>query len=223
MNLHILKITFEGNKIKSREIPRVRGFIASKFPEYLELHNHVGDKSYQYGYPMVQYKTFNGTPGVIAINEASSTLIKVFNDIDQLDLKEEVIDIVERGFIVKKHEFGTTDSLISYRFVSPWVALNQKNFDIYQKADDTGKVDILKKILVGNIISMSKYLGYTVDKQLMTLIKMKPIAVNFKNKEMIGFTGEFMINFEIPDYLGLGKSVSRGFGTIMRVKEGAFK
>jgi hypothetical protein len=26
------------------------------------------------------------------------------------------------------------------------------------------------------------------------------------------------INFDLPDYIGLGKSVSRGFGTIVRLK-----
>jgi len=32
------------------------------------------------------------------------------------------------------------------------------------------------------------------------------------------FFGTFSVNFEIPDYWGIGKSVSRGFGTIQRVK-----
>jgi hypothetical protein len=34
---------------------------------------------------------------------------------------------------------------------------------------------------------------------------------------MKGFKGTFAVNFELPDYIGLGKSVSRGFGTIKRV------
>ena len=29
---------------------------------------------------------------------------------------------------------------------------------------------------------------------------------------MLGFLGTFSVNFEIPDYWGIGKSVSRGFG-----------
>jgi hypothetical protein len=35
---------------------------------------------------------------------------------------------------------------------------------------------------------------------------------------MTGFKGMFAVNFELPDYIGLGKSVSRGFGTIKRLK-----
>jgi hypothetical protein len=34
---------------------------------------------------------------------------------------------------------------------------------------------------------------------------------------VIGFGCEFMANFSIPDYLGLGKSVSRGFGAVKRI------
>ena len=36
---------------------------------------------------------------------------------------------------------------------------------------------------------------------------------------MLGFRGTFSVNFEIPYYWGIGKSVSRGFGTVKRIKE----
>lgn len=35
---------------------------------------------------------------------------------------------------------------------------------------------------------------------------------------MMGFKGTFAVNFELPDYIGLGKSVSREFGTVVRQK-----
>jgi hypothetical protein len=34
---------------------------------------------------------------------------------------------------------------------------------------------------------------------------------------MIAFEGMFEINAMLPDWIGLGKQVSRGFGTIQRV------
>ncbi|MBI5213054.1 MAG: hypothetical protein HY957_06735 [Nitrospirae bacterium] len=37
-----------------------------------------------------------------------------------------------------------------------------------------------------------------------------------KNQHMFGFLGSFSVNFDIPDYWGIGRSVSRGFGTIKR-------
>lgn len=40
-----------------------------------------------------------------------------------------------------------------------------------------------------------------------------------KDVSMLGIECEFMANFAIPDYLGLGKSVSRGFGAVVRIGE----
>lgn len=37
-----------------------------------------------------------------------------------------------------------------------------------------------------------------------------------KAPPMLGFLGTFSVNFEIPDYWGIGKSVSRGFGTVVK-------
>ncbi|MCD6274298.1 MAG: hypothetical protein J7K30_16025 [Deltaproteobacteria bacterium] len=47
--------------------------------------------------------------------------------------------------------------------------------------------------------------------------KLKEVKVNLKGKNMTAFTGIFKTNFCLPDYLGIGKSVSRGFGGVRRV------
>jgi hypothetical protein len=36
---------------------------------------------------------------------------------------------------------------------------------------------------------------------------------------MLGFIGTFSVNFQIPDYWGIGKSVSKGFGTAVRTDD----
>jgi len=46
---------------------------------------------------------------------------------------------------------------------------------------------------------------------------MKEVPTSLKFTPMLGFLGTFSVNFSIPDYWGSGKSVSRGFGTIMKV------
>ncbi len=35
-----------------------------------------------------------------------------------------------------------------------------------------------------------------------------------RDTDIAGFFGSFYINFQIPQFLGLGKSVTRGFGTV---------
>ncbi|MBI3008405.1 MAG: CRISPR-associated endonuclease Cas6 [Candidatus Omnitrophica bacterium] len=65
---------------------------------------------------------------------------------------------------------------------------------------------------------MSKGLGYTVPEPIRVSIRhIKEVKTSLKGTPMLGFIGTFSVNFEIPDYWGIGKSVSRGFGTVRRV------
>ena len=77
---------------------------------------------------------------------------------------------------------------------------------------------MLERIIVGNIISMSKGLGYTVPGKIESEIhQLREATTKLKGVPMLGFLGTFSVNFNIPDYLGIGKSVSRGFGTVKRI------
>ena len=64
---------------------------------------------------------------------------------------------------------------------------------------------------------MSKGLGYTVTDELKADVNVREVTTRLKGVPMIGFMGKFSVNFEIPDYLGIGKSVSRGFGTVKKI------
>jgi len=37
-----------------------------------------------------------------------------------------------------------------------------------------------------------------------------------KGKQMLGFTGKFITNAALPGLSGIGKSVARGFGTVIK-------
>ena len=110
--------------------------------------------------------------------------------------------------------------MVEYKFLTPWLALNQDNYERFANSGIDERTDILKKILTGNILSMAKGLGYWVEEPIEVLIKLNPVKINYKNRKMIGFKGGFMTNFMIPNHLGLGKSVARGFGTVKKVNGG---
>ena len=97
--------------------------------------------------------------------------------------------------------------------------MNEQNYDKYQRLGSWEKrKEVLEKILIGNIISMSKSLGYTVPEPIKASIcNMKEVPTSLKGVSMLGFLGTFSVNFEIPDLWGIGKSVSRGFGTVKRI------
>lgn len=222
MEIKMLTVKLEGNKVESRDIPKIRGYLANKFPQYLELHNHLGNDKFKYGYPVIQYKSIGGVPNIIAINDASKILIDIFFDVKEIDMKDKVMSILEKGYVLKTKELGVEDGLVEYEFLTPWMALNQENYDKYARSPEDERAGILKKVLVGNVLSMAKGLDCWVDKPIEAMIKLRPVEVKYKDRKMVGFKGRFMTNFAIPDYLGLGKSVSRGFGTVVRVKDGGF-
>lgn len=221
MELRILKLIFSSMEVARRDIPKIRGFVANNYPEYDELHNHNGDK-YIYRYPLIQYKDIEGKPAIVGINEGADIIANLEDKINSVDIGGSNVEIFEKSISYVKCRYGTTDRMVKYSFCSPWMCLNEKNYRSYVIDDDTGKAKLLKNILAGNILSMSKRFGYTVDKQLNAYINLIPCRINFKNNQMIGFKGEFLINFHIPDYMGLGKSVSRGFGTVKGMRNNEF-
>ncbi|MDR7665202.1 CRISPR-associated endonuclease Cas6 [Methanosarcina sp. Z-7115] len=194
----------------------LRGFFATKFNDYSLLHQHNTDK-FIYNYPLVQYKMINKTPTVIGINDGADVLTEIYDKYDEIRLKNNVYEIVERGISYKNEEFCLSDKFHTYSFETPWFALNQENFtDRYKKIGSTEQKELLRKTLVGNILSMSKSLGYTVPGQIKCETNLHPSSGRMKGVEIATFKGEFMVNFLIPDSFGLGKSVSRGFGTVKR-------
>ena len=198
---------------------KLRGFFAERFGEYTLIHQHLDNEKLLYKIPLIQYKILDGKPFVLGINDGADILQKIYEDIDYLKIGSSEYNIKEKIIVLRTDYFGISDTGISYTFLTPWLALNEKNYEKYQKLGTWAKKkELLEKVLVGNIISMSKGLGYTVPEPIQAnIIKLKEVNTKLKGTPMLGFLGQFLVNFEIPDYWGIGKSVSRGFGTVKRI------
>ena len=55
------------------------------------------------------------------------------------------------------------------------------------------------------------------EERILMQLKVKEKSTQFKNKTMLAFSGEFTTNAILPNLAGIGKAVSRGFGTVQRV------
>ncbi len=217
MQLDYALVKFNDIKIASREGAKLRGYFANKYREYELMHNHIGD-NYIYTYPKVQYKVIKNCPIICGIENGAVYVIKSAIETDEIKINDQKYEAYEKTIEHKKVIFEICDDYVEYEFLTPWIALNQKNIDTYRGASQIEREDLLNKILIGNIISLSKGLEYTVSDTIHTWLDIEETVVNFKNIEMTAFKGHFRTNFIIPDYLGIGKSVSRGFGTIIKVK-----
>lgn len=217
----------------------LRGAVAGTWPEQSLLHQHehedvpgsqrsLGPGRLNYVYPRVRYGIGNNSTGVITALEEG---VPVLEELEQRLSHREVrlgsrgTKIVGSTFEKQEGNFGCPDApsaTIPYGFLSPWLALNEENYARYQASGPAKRRRLLERILIGNILSMSKGLGYVVTQEIkVSRLDVYPVRapVRLKGIEMTGFKGAFAVNFELPDLIGLGKSVSRGFGTVRRALE----
>lgn len=208
-------------RLRPSQVHKFRGFIGNLFRDYDLIHNHdpkTGKPIYRY--PLIQFKLVNRQPAIIAITEAAvSAFADIFMTLDRIVIEGTEIPVYEKDLDLYDSEFGYSAETFVYEFVSPWIGLNQKNHRKYSDAGDQAQRDqILRGALIGNMLSMSKFLGHWLEKEqeIRAEVRVKECQVNLKGRPMIGFTGIFKTNFMIPDHLGVGKSVSRGFGTVKK-------
>lgn len=214
MNLQTLTLILKTEEPVKESPEKLRGFFGNKYRDFPILHHHQNDGVNIYQYPKVQYKIIGGIPVIFGIEEGAKILEDISGDIEELTIGSKNYKIIEKQIIIKKQEFGYSDKLSQYRFIVPWLALNEKNYELYLQSDQKNKIMLLHKVLAGNLLSISKSLGYVVLDQIKVKTKISPIKVFSKGIPQIGFEGKFQTNFKIPDYLGIGRSVSRGFGVV---------
>lgn len=217
-SIQICKVQFPEIQLKTRDAHKLRGYFGNLFKEHAPLlSNHYEDGRLRYRYPLVQYKVIDKTPILVGINEGGQLLTQLFLKINQLDIDGRNYAIYSKNISSQNYQVGFSEDLNAYRFKTLWLALNQNNFQKYTAfKTQAEKDDMLKRILVGHVLSLFRNIGVELkpNERLMTKLDVKEKQTKFKDKSMLAFAGNFVINALLPDDIGLGKSVSRGFGTI---------
>lgn len=214
LNVTVLRLN-TGKKVRE-PASYLRGFFAKHYGDNPIFHHHL-EEGLIYTYPKVQYKIIEGVPIVVGIGDGGITLLSICGEIDTLNLGGNVYKVNGLDVSRKSLKYGGIGNKIQYRFVTPWLGLNASNYRKFKENDDWGeRKTLLNRILVGNLLSMSKGFDYVVEKRLEAHSHFDIDTVEYKGIPHIGFTGEFVVNFLIPDLMGLGMGVSQGFGTVIR-------
>lgn len=194
----------------------IRGFFGRTYRNRPEFHGHRGDKLI-YKHPLIQYKLFGGSALVVGLKEGAY-LLKAVPKLKYLEIHYQKNPIVKQHTLADVFPFGLAENIIRYSFATPWIGLNGDNYESYltlrKKPKDAHT--LLERILVGNILSMSKSIGYIVKDKVQVKAKLEE-SETIKVKDdvkLMGFKGEFETNFLIPDFWGIGKFSSRGYGTL---------
>lgn len=127
MKLKILRLTLRSDTPIPANAAKLRGFFATRFNEYALLHQHVTDKLI-YRYPLIQYyKILDGTPTLLGIKDGAEVLKQIYDKFQEIKIDQRSYSIVKRDIALKLEEFGTSQEIQSYRFITPWLALRQEN------------------------------------------------------------------------------------------------
>jgi hypothetical protein len=215
--INTIIIKFPEINLLTRDAHKLRGYFGNVFKEHSPLlHNHFTDGSYRYAYPLVQFKVIDAVPYLVGFNEGADLLLKLFLKIKEIDIEGEKYPVLSKNMQQINTNLEMNGELHEYQFKTLWMALNQQNFEKYKGLTAEEKQDFLNKQLRNNILSFYKGIGYWTDTQIMVKATLTQKQTLFKNKKMIAFTGGFISNAILPNYTGLGKAVSRGFGTVVK-------
>ena len=208
-------IRFPEIELRTRDAHKLRGYFGNLFREKSELlHNHLEGGEFKYDYPKVQYKVIESTPTLVGIADGAELLTELFLKIRELNINGKVYPVHQKNIEARQVKPGAAVAPKTYRFETLWMGLNQKNHAKYSNANPLDKEKLLERILVGNCLSFFKSLDIFVDTKLKARGSLNEKNTRFKNNRMIAFEGMFELNAELPNLIGLGKQVSRGFGTI---------
>jgi hypothetical protein len=216
--LPLSRISFPEIRLPQRASAQLRGFFGDYFREHSPLlHNHYADGRLRYQYPLVQYKVLGGVPVLVGLQEGAKLLAELFFRIQTLHIAGREYPVMERDIAYKNVPVGWSDTLHDYRFCSLWMPLNQQNYPEYQQKDEIARRAMLGRILTGNILSFFKGIDLYLPEEQRIMVSVRPREerlTGFKDQLMTGITGDFTANVLLPDWIGLGKSVARGYGTI---------
>lgn len=219
IKVKIIQVQFPNNPLNAFDIPKLRGSIARRFPKYRLIHNHLENGRLRYGYPLIQFKVISRIPSIIGLSEGIDILKKVFMDIESVDVAGRRKRLWEKSIKMREDEFGQSQDFYRYRFLSSWMALKESNYETYRQLDAAEQQVFLRHLLRENLKTVSKGFQYRIPEIDSVRVEgfFRKRERNFKNNRMLCFEGDFMMNFRIPDYLGVGKQVARGFGTLARI------
>lgn len=214
--MKLVEVIFKGrDKFSKSSAKALRGYFGNFFRNIIEFHNHLDQITFNYKSPSIQYRVIDGNLSILGINEGGDILLKSIDEIKLDEIKLDGIDnkIEEKEIKITFPELEIKDERYDYKFESFWIALNEENYKKYQKGEFS-----LDNQLRNNILEFFKLSGVQATKRIIAVGEFEENKIIEKDTVILGFTGTFKTNVNLPDLIALGKRKSVGFGIIKRIK-----
>jgi hypothetical protein len=219
MILDMYTLTLEPEHPLRFSLDKFRSFLNKKLAEYSALgqNDAVG---FIHRYPVLQCKRVKGDLIVTGISQGAGCLCKLTRDETELGAGEISCRITARDPAIRAEPFGVTDAMSTYKFLTPWLALNQQNANKFYDLNGKFPRDaFMQKLLTAQLNTLAKSLDYEITVPITCKAKVRFERERIDRENVMVFLGKFRTNLTIPDFLGIGQSVSQGYGTIKRITE----
>ena len=208
------------NELSSNDIPKFRGAVINSLRQKNILyHNHVEDK-FRYAYPLIQYKRIHHQAAIVCVGDGLKAIHELFasdNFLFHIGGKEVEMKMDYVKFY--DNDISLCDNVQHYRLRN-WLPLNSGNYTKYLNAESlVEKIQILERVLIGNILSFLKGVDIHLEEQLALHITniTDQRSVAYKGVKLMAFDIEFKTNLYLPEYIGIGKNASVGYGTLTKI------
>lgn len=218
--IKFLRLCFN-NPITDTEIPAFRAAIAKLAGSNNPLfHHHLSDQLL-YRYPLIQFKTIGRQPSIIALEQGTEALQNLLSQKDwTIHIGQTVHQLEVERIDMHMVTLHVWDRLLTYR-LNNWIALNQTNYKKHlENLSLASRVKDLEKILTAHILSFAEGVKWNIEKPIEVTIQRIHAErwIKFKNVKLLAFDVSFSANVSLPEYAGLGKAPSIGYGTIRRIR-----
>lgn len=220
--VRILTVLFDA-EINYKEIPLFRGAVLKSMGDKADLlfHNHAGETTFRYSYPLIQYKRIGGKAAIVCVNEGADVIGQFLSESEGFfRLGERMINYKIDKISPVKFHIQTWQAKFRY-YLNRWLPLNAKNYRLYQTLnDERERICFLENILKGNMLSMLKGLDIFVEEEVtVKIISLTDSYITYnKGVALMAFDARFLCNLSIPNNIGIGKNASIGFGVIRQDK-----
>ena len=219
-NIRTLTVLYN-TEISNKEISLFRGAVLKSLGDKANVlyHNHTGEETFRYSYPLIQYKRINGKAAITCVEEGADIIGQFLTETSEpLTLGNREATFEVEKVLPEKVDVCISETPIAYS-LHHWLALNSKNYELYLGEESLiGKVQILERVLRGNILSLLKgidiHLEEKLEIQITDILNQK--LTTYKNVKLMSFDIAFKANIQLPSYIGIGNNTSIGNGVLIR-------
>ncbi len=194
---------------------QVKGVFMKQYPNSPVIPMLDGRYRDKFLYPRVQVKILNEQIYLVGIKDGADPVLSITKDFELLNFGNITFNILDVEIEENIDQFKHVDQLLRYRFVSPWIALSKNTQNRYKFLKSKDRIAFLNRLLGQNIVFLAREMDIELNDKVYTKLKLnslfpKPVYENSWGS----FSGEFQTNFVLPNYIGLGNGITRGYGAI---------